>query len=166
MSALGRLVLWCLRNGRNPAWIVQNIGGWVELIREVRRAPHGVAAVAMIWRYILTVEQRHTPEELVKMLSKAVGSEEKKELRSVADQLIDRGLQRGRQEGLQQGLQQGVQQGLQRQRATLQKQLTLRFGALPEAAVARVNAAEQDEIDVWAERVLTAPTLAEVLGER
>jgi len=154
MSALGRLVLWCLRSGRNPAWIVQNIGEWVELIREVRRAPHGAAALAMIWRYILTVEKRQTPEEVVKMLSKAVGSEEREELRSVADQLIERGLQRG--------LQQGVQLGL---RTTLRKQLTLRVGALPEAAVARVNAAEQDELDVWAERVLTASTLAEVLGE-
>jgi hypothetical protein len=45
------------------------------------------------------------------------------------------------------------------------KLLSVRFGALPEAAVAAVNAADHMQLEVWAERVLTAPTLAEVLAD-
>ena len=44
------------------------------------------------------------------------------------------------------------------------KLLTLRFGALPEAAVTRVRAASIDELERFAERVLTAETLDDVLG--
>ncbi|WP_437564198.1 hypothetical protein [Sorangium sp. So ce542] len=43
--------------------------------------------------------------------------------------------------------------------------LGARFGVLPDAAVARVNAADIGERDRWSERVLTAPTLADVLSE-
>jgi hypothetical protein len=39
-----------------------------------------------------------------------------------------------------------------------------RFGELPEAAVARVNAAGLGQLDTWAERVLSARTLADVIG--
>jgi len=41
--------------------------------------------------------------------------------------------------------------------------LRARFGDLPEVAVARVNAADAAQLDLWAERVLSAPTLADVL---
>ena len=41
--------------------------------------------------------------------------------------------------------------------------LTSRFGKLPEATVSRVNAAGVTQLETWAERVLTAPTLAEVI---
>jgi hypothetical protein len=46
----------------------------------------------------------------------------------------------------------------------LLKQLRARFGALPEAAVARVNDASAAELDDWAEQILTAPSLADLLG--
>ncbi len=45
----------------------------------------------------------------------------------------------------------------------LLKLLTLRFGPLPDAAHARVNTAPEAELEVFAERVLTAPTLDDVL---
>ena len=38
-----------------------------------------------------------------------------------------------------------------------------RFGALPAAAEARIEAADAAQLDVWADRVLTAATLDEVL---
>jgi hypothetical protein len=37
-------------------------------------------------------------------------------------------------------------------------------GELPEAAVARVTGAELGQLDTWAERALSAQTLAEVIG--
>jgi hypothetical protein len=47
----------------------------------------------------------------------------------------------------------------------LVKLLGKRFGALPEEAVARVNAAGPAELDAWFDRGLTATTLAEALSD-
>jgi hypothetical protein len=55
-----------------------------------------------------------------------------------------------------------VQEG---RREMLLKLLRTRFGAVPEAAVERVTAADLAQLDLWAERVLTAPTLADVLED-
>ena len=46
----------------------------------------------------------------------------------------------------------------------LLKQFRLRFGELPAAIVARVEAAEVPELDLWAERFVTASRLEDVLG--
>ncbi|HEX5048251.1 MAG TPA: DUF4351 domain-containing protein [Gammaproteobacteria bacterium] len=46
----------------------------------------------------------------------------------------------------------------------IMRQLTLRFGALPEEAQARIAEASLAELNVIAERLLTAPTLHEALG--
>lgn len=50
------------------------------------------------------------------------------------------------------------------ERRVLLKQLRLRFGALPAAAVARIEAAEVPELELWMERVVTAARLEDVLG--
>ncbi|WP_437630658.1 DUF4351 domain-containing protein [Sorangium sp. So ce854] len=57
---------------------------------------------------------------------------------------------------------QGRQEG---ERAILLRQLRARFGELPDAAVARVEGAETAALERWAERVLSANTLADVLDE-
>ena len=46
----------------------------------------------------------------------------------------------------------------------LLKQLRLRFGELPAAVVARIEAADVAELDIWAERIITASRLEDVLG--
>lgn len=69
---------------------------------------------------------------------------------SIADWLKERGRQKGR---------------LEAHRSLLLKQLRLRFGAVPEADVARISAAGVEQLEVWTERVITAASLAEVLGE-
>ncbi len=50
------------------------------------------------------------------------------------------------------------------ERRVLLKQLRLRFGELPAAVVARVEAAEMPELDAWTERFVTASRLEDVLG--
>jgi hypothetical protein len=64
------------------------------------------------------------------------------------------------------GHDEGFREGLQKGRLEiLMKQLSIRFGALSDATVARLYAAGLAELDLWAERVLTAPTLEEVLRD-
>jgi flagellar biosynthesis/type III secretory pathway protein FliH len=71
------------------------------------------------------------------------------------------------EEGVQQGLEQGVQQGLEQgERQLLLRQLRRRFGAEVDGAVeGRVATAAVEQIELWADRVLSAATLAEVLAD-
>ncbi len=60
--------------------------------------------------------------------------------------------------------QQEVEQGRRDTgRHILLKQLRLRFGELPSAVVARIEAADLTELDALAERVVTASRLEDVL---
>ncbi len=59
------------------------------------------------------------------------------------------------------GERRGERQG---RRAQLAKLLRLRFGELPAAALARLEAADVPELDAWTERFVTASRLEDVLG--
>jgi flagellar biosynthesis/type III secretory pathway protein FliH len=97
------------------------------------------------------------PEELVKKLLAAVGDEGKEDIMTAAEQLMER----GRQQGLDRGREQGREQG---RKEMLLDLLRERFGALPDAIVARVAAADMAQLVVWSKRVLTAPTLDDVFA--
>lgn len=162
MTALGRLVLWCFRHARQPGELVKRISSWLDVVREVGRAPGGEDALEKFWRYVLLVNDSPNPEEFLERLLAAAGPEAQEEIVSVADWLE----QRGRLKGLDEGLREGRQEGrLEANRSTLLKLLRLRFGAVPEADVARISAAGAEQLELWTERVITAASLAEVLGE-
>ncbi len=71
------------------------------------------------------------------------------------------------QEGVKRGLEQGVQQGLEQgERKLLLRQLQRRFGAGLDGEIERrVAAASIEQIELWADRVLSATTLAELLAD-
>lgn len=144
LTAIVRLTLWAFRNGRSLQNINETLPGWTEVVLDVVRAPHGSRALDVILRYLFTINERAEPDEMMALLVSAAPAEVKEEIVNVADQLIERGRQQG-------------------QRELLLTQLTTRFGALPQGALTRVSAAGPSEIKRWAERVLTAPTLADVL---
>jgi hypothetical protein len=50
------------------------------------------------------------------------------------------------------------------ERLVVFRQLRIRFGELPPAALARVEAAESEVLEAWADRVITAQSLDEVFG--
>ena len=85
---------------------------------------------------------------------------------SIADSYEDRGwrerFEKGWAEGFRIGLAEGIRMGT---RNVLLRMLRSRFGALPETAEARIQAAEVAQLEVWADRILTAATLDEVLLE-
>jgi hypothetical protein len=67
------------------------------------------------------------------------------------------------QQGEESGIQKGIQQG---KRALLLRQLRKRFGHQVDAnAEQRLATASAEQIDLWAERVLSAATLAELLAD-
>ena len=79
--------------------------------------------------------------------------------RSEGEQL---GLKKGEQLGLKKGEQQGVMKGIpQGEALILRRQLTRRFGPLPEWAEAKLNEAGQEQLESWAMRILDASSLEE-----
>ena len=63
-------------------------------------------------------------------------------------------------------VQEGLEQGLERERKLLLRLLRRRFGADVDGETERrVAAASAEQVEVWAERVLSASTLAELLAD-
>jgi hypothetical protein len=162
MSALGRLALWCLKNSRSPELLVTRLGRWGELIRQVARAPDGRAAAGMIFAYMCEVDVTYGPEELLRLVRREIGEDVEEAIVTTADILRAEGRLQGRNEGRSEGRNEGRSEG---QREMLVRLLGKRFGALPEEAIARVNAAGPAELEAWFDRVLTAATLTDVLGD-
>jgi hypothetical protein len=72
----------------------------------------------------------------------------------------------GMQEGIQKGLLQGRLEGrLEGESTLLERQLAKRFGPLSEDTRARLRSARTQQLETWAERVLDAPSLAQVFGD-
>lgn len=65
------------------------------------------------------------------------------------------------QQGIDKGIEKGVAKG---QREMLIKLLGQRFGVLPAAVIARVNEAGAADLARWAERILDATSLDDVLA--
>jgi hypothetical protein len=71
-----------------------------------------------------------------------------------------------RQEAIQEGVKQGLEQGIERERKLLVRLLRRRFGAEVDGETERrVAVASAEQIEIWAERVLSAATLAELLAD-
>jgi hypothetical protein len=161
MSALGRLVLYCFRHARDPEELVRHLGAWADLALEILTAPHGRAALEAVLRYVMMV---HPAESriVLEQLRGALPDERLKEtLMTAGEELMQKGEARGEARGIVVGEARGELQG---RRVMLRKQLALRFGALPVSVNARLDAANAATLDTWAERVLTAATLEDVLA--
>jgi hypothetical protein len=146
MTALGRLSLFCLRHASAPDEIVRRLAGWLALLRELQGAPGGREALELMWRYVFAVSAPPRPEDLVEQLLLVVGEESKEEIVTAAEQLMQRGAERERRE-------------------MLLEQLQARFGTLTKSVEARVRDADAAQLKRWLLRVVTAPTLDDVLVE-
>jgi hypothetical protein len=153
-TALARLVAMCFKHARTGADFVPILGGWMNVVREVARAPNGLEALAQVMRYILEVNEQVAPEALQALLEREIGPETKDTIMTAGQQLIE------------QGRQQGIEQGRQRFQALLLHQLRQRFGAEIDTHVEqRLAAASIEQMEAWSVRVLSAATLAEMFAD-
>ena len=113
------------------------------------------------------------PKELQKQLREDLNvlEEESKMVyvTSIEQLAKEEGMQKGLQEGMQQGMQQGVQQGIRQGRLEgklqlLERQLTQRFGELPNWVRDRLAQSEEKTLDSWTDAVLTASSLDQVFA--
>lgn len=154
MSALGRLALLCFKHARDPDELVSRLGRFIDLMREVWRAPNGRAALAFVVRYIFEIGGEQPVKKLRMLAAKKIGKDAEEAVVSYADQL--------RAEGMEVGLKKGIKTG---RRGVLLHQLRIRFGELPEPVAVRVKKAKTGELERWLERILTAPVLDDVFSE-
>jgi hypothetical protein len=148
MTPLGRVVLLLLRHSRNAQQLFERLALVAGLLVEVAQGVDGGAAIAALLVSLQRVTGRD--EEQVGMaLQRALGESDYEQILKAGERLEAKGLQRG----------------LQRQRGMFLRLLQVRFGELPAWALARVDAADPDTLDKWAEQLLGVSSLIELLGD-
>jgi predicted transposase/invertase (TIGR01784 family) len=154
-TALAKLAAMCFKHGRTANDLVELLGHWISVVRDVARAPHGLEALAQVMRYLLEVSEHVSPEALQALLEREIGPEAKETVVTVGQQLIQQGLEKGRQEGRQ--------EGLARMLLLLVQQ---RFAPEVDLHVERrIVEASIDQLERWSLRVLTSATLSELFQE-
>ena len=73
----------------------------------------------------------------------------------------EQGIKEGRRLGLEEGLEQGLKQG---ELIALERQLTRRFGPIPEAIQQRLRSATTEQLESWLDRILEANNIEDVFG--
>ncbi len=145
----GNLVaaLFKLENSREPADILNLLEVLISWLQGSDYSELNDAFLA--WLKPMLVRTQF-PEEQLQSID---------DLYEVQTMLAER-MQAWTQEWKQQGHEEGREEGeLYSLRRTLKKQLTVRFGALPEWIDQRIEQAEQPQLDQWLEQVLEASSL-------
>jgi hypothetical protein len=79
----------------------------------------------------------------------------------------EEGLTKGRELGKAEGIALGEARGqLEGKSALLVKQMTLKFGPLTPTTLAQIQAASPQQLDHWAEAILTAPDLHVLMSKK
>ncbi len=80
---------------------------------------------------------------------------------------MEEGMAKGVKKGVKKGVRKGVRKGVKKGKATtLRTQLAQRFGPLPEWVEQRLEKADEQELESWIMRVLTATSLEEIFDGR
>ena len=156
-SSFARLVLWALKNAREAGWLGGDLGRWKELIAAVLAERDGVRALTALFRYIALTNPTVEREALRGLLPEDGGSKVEEAMMNWFEREMDLRERRGESRGESTGERKA-------ERRLLLKLLRQRFGELPFAVVARIEAAEVPELEAWVDRVITASRLEDVLG--
>lgn len=153
MSAIGRLTLIALRNGRMKPRLADHVAHFLRELRDDLRGPGVVPALSQLVSYVLAVGEGE-PREVRATLIAALPNENRSNVMSTADLLRAEGKAEGKAEGLLEGWRDCVT-GL----------LETRFGALSAAARQRLATADLAALHRWQRRALTARDEAELFAE-
>ncbi|MDR2054365.1 MAG: hypothetical protein LBQ10_00615, partial [Desulfovibrio sp.] len=106
--------------------------------------------------YMLQTGNTADPKGFTERLIHLSPDEHKEKMMTIAEQLKQIGWEKGRMEGWEKGREESE--------AVLARQLSRRFGPLPEWARERLHRADAAQREAWADAVLDAASLVEVLG--
>lgn len=101
------------------------------------------------------------PEKAMTLAERLIRNEKRERAAARKD-----GIREGRKEGIQEGIQKGRQEGRQEgQRSLLAKLFQLKFGKLDQQTEKRLTEADPAQLQVWAERILTASSMDEIWAD-
>ena len=142
LAAFPKLVLWALRDTRDAARFIDNIGQWDAEFDEAARAEQGLTAFVQLLRYVSLVGN---DQQLKKFRAKL--QEHSPETERVAMTSI-------------------IEQAREQARAEVLRQLlTLKFGVIEAKLDSRIEAAMPNQLDRYLARILTATTVAAVFED-
>jgi Domain of unknown function (DUF4351) len=154
MPVFARLTLFALQRGHTAQDIVAELADWLDLLRDLVATLQGREDFRLWMRYIHRTAD-FSLQQLLELI-RQVGSNAEEIAMTSAERLKAE----GRAEGEAKGRAEGKLGG---QAELLLKQLSFRFGELSNDVQARVAAASLEQLAVYAERVLSAPSLDDVL---
>lgn len=156
LTTMMRAGLILLKKAPYSIDLIADLGSWADVFRRIAAAPNGLDALQLLFEYISTTSD--ADPDNVREFARLIGPIAEKVYMTAAERLTELGREEGRKEGREEGRKEG-------QADLLVRQLTLRFGELPQDAAARVQSAADTELTLWAERVLTATSLDEVFRD-
>ncbi|QYN35379.1 Rpn family recombination-promoting nuclease/putative transposase [Pseudonocardia sp. DSM 110487] len=125
----------------------------IDDLRDLLRYPDWRELITALLKYIQAASE--TPPHRLAWLAAQIGPEAEEVYMTTADILRAEGEAKGRAEGEAKGR-------VEHAARMLVRLLTRRFGAVPEDAHARIDAASLEQLDIWSERVLDAAALEDV----
>jgi hypothetical protein len=149
MGPAATLGFFFLRDGRREGQVLERLVTWADLFRALDATSGGRGAALRLFSYLLRVAPALSLQELTQRVQSAI-PERNDTVTTLAEQLMEEGKQVGRLEG---------------RRETVRRQIELKFGLLASDAIARLECADDASLERYTERVLTAMSIGEVLGE-
>ena len=162
MGQVTKMMLWLLRDARNPTKFRVSLERWIGIFAEVSGAPCGMDALRVAYTYIAEVADV-TPQELIELAKLHKVPQAEEQLMTMAQQWLNEGIEKGIEKGMEKGIEKGKTEGRAEGRTqTLLDQLTLKFGPVSDEIRARVTEAGELELTRWIGGILSAQTLGEL----
>lgn len=151
-DVLVRAILTTMKHARRHDWLER----FEELARLLDGAlrEHDVSFVRTCLEYLIRTGGDIDLKRFRRKLEEVEFIEIRDDAMTLADQLIQEGRQEGRNEGRREG-----------ERTLLSRQLTRRFGPLPQWAIDKLQDATIEDLEKCSERVLDAPSLGAVFED-
>jgi predicted transposase YdaD len=145
LTELARVTLVLLQRCRDAEDPIEILQAWTGTLAAVLGGTNGVEAIARVLRYISLT----TPVEADRLRDFAarIGPGAEEAFMTLGERLLEQGRTQG-------------------QAALLLRLLGRRFGPISAEAQARIEHADTSELETWGDRVLSAATLEELLGDR
>ncbi len=147
LTAFATLAFFFLRDGRRGERVVDNLPLWSDLLQAVFDGPGGRRALLQLLSYISSVVPDVSPEKVSDSLERALP-----ERTNIMTTLAERWFEEGKEKGIEKG-----------RRDLLKRLLRLKFGNLAPELERRLDEAKDAELELFAERVLTATRIDEVI---
>ncbi len=156
LTTLVKLVLRMFQRARTSPNLVRDLAEFLIEMRELARTEVGRRDLRVALRYALVVGDPPLAD-LRRLAREAAGPRMEEDIVTTAERLIAEGEAKGRAAGRAEGEARGRAE-------TLARQLRLKFGVLSDDATRRLASASIEELDRFAERILSAATLDEVFA--